>query len=326
MIDAPTCAVCHEKPSPDGYACTGCCRAARGRLRGIQELTPDARAVARGEVRRGTGGAHGKPGSRTPGNDAAMETLDGVQNVMTTLARDIAETRGLDVPDAGAGDPIVVAAAWLDSQVEWLRHATDGTDLWAPGSFAEIRDCLAKLRGLVNGPSERKYLGPCGAVRKCEGLTADDWPEADCGHHLPHEAHDGEPCRADVYAIVGAETGRCRTCGTEVKTRDRQAWLDGQVRDRAFGAKWISEAYGVPVKTIESWTVERPEQRNHEGKLIRSATPIRLWAHAHDRDGHPLYLVAHVLDLAAAAAARRAEQQARRARRKEQADTEGDAA
>lgn len=38
-------------------------------------------------------------------------------------------------------------------------------------------------------------------------------------------------------------------------------------------------------------------------------------AYAHDRDGHPLYLIGDVLDLVATDAARRAEEQAKRARR-----------
>lgn len=27
---------------------------------------------------------------------------------------------------------------------------------------------------------------------RCDGLDADDWPEADCGDHTPHPPHDRE--------------------------------------------------------------------------------------------------------------------------------------
>jgi hypothetical protein len=38
--------------------------------------------------------AGGKPGSRPPLNDGATDVVHEVQNMITTLARDIAETRG----------------------------------------------------------------------------------------------------------------------------------------------------------------------------------------------------------------------------------------
>jgi len=61
----------------------------------IERLTPDARLVAAGQVRRGHGGTGGKPGSRSPANDDALDVMDAIQSALTTLARDIAETRGL---------------------------------------------------------------------------------------------------------------------------------------------------------------------------------------------------------------------------------------
>ena len=97
-------------------------------------------------------------------------------------------------------------------------------------------------------------------------------------------------------------------------TGEREAWLDGEVRGHAFRAAHIAEAYGIPVKTIRSWATDRPETRNHEGKLVRSASPARLRPHAHDRDGSPLFLVGDVLELAATDAARREERRSRRAR------------
>lgn len=92
------CAVCEKRPTPDGYACQGCASKAASHLAAIIELAPDARLVAAGLVRRGRGGAGGKPGSRPPLNDGATDVLDEVQSTLTTLARDIAETRGIEIP------------------------------------------------------------------------------------------------------------------------------------------------------------------------------------------------------------------------------------
>jgi hypothetical protein len=191
-------------------------------------------------------------------------------------------------------DPIVVAARFLQSQITWLSHAADGTQPWAPGAFREISDCAGRMRALVNGPSERKYLGPCGAELATEvepGITRIDL------------------CDGDVYGIRGASRARCRVCGAEVASEDRAAWLDAEVRSRAFRAAEIADAYGVNVNTIRTW---------HTRGLLT--------AHGEDRDGRPLFNVGDVLDMFRDLAVRRAEGQAKRARRLEQATVEGDAA
>jgi hypothetical protein len=109
-------------------------------------------------------------------------------------------------------------------------------------------------------------------------------------------------CTGDVYAPRGGNIGRCRSCGAEAATEDREAWLDAQVRSQAFRAYEIADAYRIPVNTIRSWA--------HRGRLL---------PHDHDAEDRPRYLVGDVLDLATADAVRRAEQQARRSRRKDSA-------
>jgi hypothetical protein len=196
-------------------------------------------------------------------------------------------------------DPLIAAARFLQSQLEWLRHAVaDNGEPYAVRAFAEIDWCAGRLRSLVNGPPERRYLGPCGAVQPCAGLEPDDWPEGDCGNHAAHASHDRNPCEGDIYAPRGGSTGRCRTCGATVSAADREAWLDGEVRAHAFRAAQIGEAYGVNVNTIRSWALR--------GQLTE---------HGRDRDNKPLYNVGDVLDLAAADAARRETERAKRERR-----------
>jgi hypothetical protein len=97
-VTAELCAVCAKRPTPDGYVCSYCADRAAGHLAVIIELAPDARLVAAGLVRRGRGGGSGKPGSRPPLNDGATDVLDAVTNALTTMAREIAETRGIQIP------------------------------------------------------------------------------------------------------------------------------------------------------------------------------------------------------------------------------------
>lgn len=96
------CSGCLPRVADDGLVCATCERRAEEHLRNIVRLTPDARLVAAGLVRRGTGGGSGKPGSQSPGNDGAMDAMDAVQSALTTLARDIAETRGITIPNGVA--------------------------------------------------------------------------------------------------------------------------------------------------------------------------------------------------------------------------------
>lgn len=99
-MTAIECAI-DGRPTEDGWICGGCTARTGRQLAEIITLLPDARLVAAGQVRNGTGGAGGKPGSRPPLNVDALDALDGVQNRLTTTARDIAETRGMAIGGDG---------------------------------------------------------------------------------------------------------------------------------------------------------------------------------------------------------------------------------
>jgi hypothetical protein len=200
-------------------------------------------------------------------------------------------------------DPIAKLAGWLAGHVEWIRHRQEADEF-----LSAVDACLRVVRGLARGPSEQKYLGPCGAPYLCDGIAVGDQgqPWAECGEPVSHPAHELRHCDGDVYAYRGAKVGRCRTCGAEVATSEREAWLDAEVRAHAFRDREIADAYNV--KTIRTWVTR--------GHLV---------PHGHDADGRPLLNVGDVLDLAAADAARRETDRAKRARRRD-TKTDEDAA
>lgn len=312
---AEDCTGCLPRLATEGLCCDTHVRWAAESLAEIITLAPDARAVAAGLVRHGSGGG-GKPGSRSPGNDDAMDALDAVSNALTTMARDIAETRGLHFVSTAfdghrVADPLVEASSWLTGQLDWLRHATlPNGQPCAAGVFAEIRDCASRMRAVVEGPADRRYLGPCGAPQQVEVTTFAELARGE------QSFVDGLPCEGDVYARDGAPAGRCRTCGATVDTGERRAWLDAEVRSRAFTAKDIADAYGLNVKTIRSWATERQARWDHSGTLVQPHRAAKLLEHGRDRDGRSLFMVGDVLDLAAADAARREERRVERERRK----------
>jgi hypothetical protein len=203
-------------------------------------------------------------------------------------------------------DPLIAAAQFLVTQLDWLRHARDEMGQpYAASVFAEIRDCASRMRAVVEGPADRRYLGPCGAPYLCDGIAVGDQgqPWAECGVPDSHPAHELSTCEGDVYARDGAPAGHCRTCGAEVDTGERRAWLDAEVRSHTFRAIHIAQAYRISVDTIRSWA--------HRGLLV---------PHGHDADERPLFNVGDVLDLAAADAARREQARARRAAARQTAE------
>jgi len=256
-----TCPCCGA-PVTDAYACHHCAKRAAGHLATIVELTPDARDVAHGLTRRGDGGAGGKPGSRPPGDIEAMGRLSAVQNTLSTLARDIAEVRGLPVPDAGRADVIVVAARWLGGQTEWLRHALDQGEPFAARAFDEIDTCSRRIYGMANGPVPGRYAGPCSQVDA-----------------------DGKVCGEDVTARPGAAIGTCKACGSEYDVDEQQKWMRSEIEGylaRAVEIAGVLLRLGFPVgySTIAAYAAK--------GQLI---------AHGSDEKGRPLFRIGDVIDL-----------------------------
>jgi hypothetical protein len=213
-------------------------------------------------------------------------------------------------------DRIVTLARWLDGQLEWMRHRAEVDEF-----LGDVERCARVVRGLARGPAEQKYLGPCGAPTPTvsrldgEGLVM-----------------DGPPCEGDVYGPRGGSRGSCRSCGAEVAQSEREAWLDGEVRSRAFRIAHIADAYAVKDNTISQWhargkltaywvtsaglTVEwtvPPIDPDLEGdELAARQREIELELKAR---GPKVFYVGDVLDLAAADAIRRHEAATKRKRR-----------
>jgi hypothetical protein len=309
-VSASTCLRC-GRPTPDGVVCVAETAKASAQLAEIRDMLPAARDIATGQARHGSGGGSGKPGSRLPFDLGATARLDAIQNELTTWARHIAGERGSQFASTafegrGAPDPLAEACSWLGGQMEWLRHRDEVDEF-----LTDVDAAARVMRGLVRGPSEQRYLGPCGAPYWCDGLAPSRAAEPQCGAEIVHVGHQMDACHGDVYGRAGGDKGTCRTCGAHVDQGERRVWLDDVRRDWLFTAKDIADAYQLNVKTIRSW--------HNRGQLA---------AHGHDPDGAALHKIGEVLDLAAADAARREGDRATRARRSaaRAATSEGEAA
>lgn len=286
------------------YACVACgISKPSEQLHAIADMTPAARAESQGLASHSGGGGTGKPGSRLPFDLGATARLDAVQGELATLARQIGEQRGQAVPltlprrgpvcpacghescaairERELVDVIVAAALWLPAHLEWLRHRQEVDE-----ALATIEACARIVAGIARGPAPQRYLGPCGAERDAFADIETDL-----------RAGWTRTCDGDIYAREGASVGRCRTCGAEVSTDARRAWLDAEARSHAYTAAEIAAAYPIKANTIRQWL--------SRGLLVQHG----------ELDGRPLLLLGDVLDLAAGDAARRETARAERARR-----------
>lgn len=273
------CVVC-GRPTPDGYACVAETERACQQLTEIAELVPAARDVMYRQT--STSGSHSPPGPRDLLDYGAGARLDAVQTALTGWARIVADERGAAVWVAVNGDIIGQAANWLAGQLVWLRHKEFVDDV-----LREVGDCAHTMRGIVATPAGRVYLGPCGADRLRASIVGDQWES------------ELVVCDGDVYGRPGAATGRCRACGTDYEQEPLREKLDDMVRQRAYRASDLKDAYGLNPATVRKWA---------ERELITAC----------DRDdqGRPLYRLGDVLDVAASETARREAARSKRERRK----------
>lgn len=122
-----------------------------------------------------------RPG-KIPPDLAAADAYDDIANTITTWARHICETRGVELParrpllgplcDQGYDCPhpscagvrfrkppaaVGEAALWLATQAEWLRHRPEAAE-----AFDELTDACSRLARLVDRPGAGEQLvGMC---------------------------------------------------------------------------------------------------------------------------------------------------------------------
>jgi hypothetical protein len=284
----PTCLRCGSELA-DGYVCVRCTDRVRIALLGddrrddrpgLVDTAPAARDIAHGLTSAVGGGGSGKPGSRMPLHLSVTAKLDAVQGSVTTWARHVAEERSGAWWVADELDPIVVAAHYLAASLEWLRHRPECAE-----AFTDLEAAARVVRGIVRGPAEMRYLGPCGAALVGDEITRWRYDEETRGQSAIPEQYRPvvETCDGDVYGRNGAAKGSCRTCGAEVDQGERRLWLDETVldhlADEPIPARDIAFALRLNVNTIRTWA-HTVYGRN--GTVIRAAKLKTYWR----RDQH----------------------------------------
>jgi hypothetical protein len=174
----------------------------------------------------------------------AADQLWVVGNTVTTWARHLASSRGVELP-AWVADART-ASRWLLSNLDAIRHDE---------AAAQIHDEITSLpveneRWIVGRPSRDQFYGVCDApdVRsefsrpsdapvgpRCYGLTS-------CGHESCDAIRTAErepvivtrasTCGADLYGQPDAERVRCQACGRTYATKDRRDEMRTAIPDQ----------------------------------------------------------------------------------------------
>lgn len=317
MISRPTCDLC-DRPLPDqAYVCERCTDREAESLRIIASLAGEVEAAVAKLVGHGLavggGGGHGHP---LPVDLVAAEKAATVGNTVSTWARHVSLTRGVEVPRtrpslegpscrtntcrhlscAEIRSPrrevgVALAARFLLGQLGWLRHRQEAAE-----ALGDLHQAALQLQRVLGGRPPRWYAGQC-------------WEPRD----------DGERCAAELYASPGASTVRCPECDTMHDAKDRREWLLREAEDQLLHAELMARA--LTGLGVEDLTPARVRGMARHGRLATKGT---------DAAGRPLYRVGDVRDVVAEQARAEAERAAKRddkARRKaERAEGKGAAA
>lgn len=179
----------------------------------------------------------------------------------------------------------------LAGMLRRLRRTAWATHPAADELLDELTWTHRQVLDVIETAAPRRYLGPCGAAR-----IGDDGVET--------------TCPGDVVAI-GSRDPRCRDCRAVHDAAERIDWLasiaDGLLVNAADAAAALT-AWRVPVKAqaIYDWA--------RRGRLL---------PHGHDRNGHPVYVLAEVRALAVEANARTAQRQTGSNRRADRSHSPG---
>lgn len=273
-----TCALdnCDREIDDTAFICRGCTTRLTQLLNAVPGITGDLNDVIRRQVRYTNGARVRTTTERVlPYNPAGSESRQVMVGTLIYWATQVSEIRGRTLPERWGHNPPTLGP-WLAHHTGWLRAQSAG-----PEAFDELTNAITQARRTTDRPPERRYAGPCTApIPMVSQVTGDPL------------GYDRE-CGTDLYAREHGDTVTCPECGADYPLTERRAWLLEQAADQLLPARELSRAVdglGVPINrnTLDSW--------RRRGRLT---------SHGHTPDGHDLYRVGDVVQLARAAAERR---------------------
>jgi hypothetical protein len=282
------CVIC-GRTAGTAYVCQHCANIGT-KLYELADLWPELETTI-AHLNVTPGGGTGDDPNPAPADHGASTNANTIANTITTIARDIAETRGItllmdgrtgigplcvtgwgcrhqscqDIRKKRRAQQIPALCRWLATQTTWIRHQSDAAE-----TIRDVEDAHALTVRTVDRAAPKVYYGPC------------------------NNAIDDQPCGTHLYAAQGRSTIRCPRCDATHDADARKTWLLGQAQDHHAHAELIGRALaalGLPSTPASIRGLAR------HGHITSTGM-----------DGHkPLYRLGDVLTAMAAIEKRRAE-------------------
>lgn len=220
------CVACSR--TTDMFLCWDCTKTLKSRLDSVSWLAPEVDLTLARQSRATD------PGDRVGGNREqplpfhipAGETAWVLHNTLSTWARDLCESRGIDYIPLGYLPPLPrgfvgpfrpgererhIQPDFMDSTAgiaAWLSHhaIAIASSESAGECFSEISDAVAACHRVIDRSPGRMYIGPCG------------------------DGRGDARCEADLYVTVGREEVGCPACGAIHDVEARRDQLQQAVR------------------------------------------------------------------------------------------------
>lgn len=218
------CAACSR--ATELFLCWDCAKTLKSRLDSVNWLAPELDLTLARQTRATVQADRvgGSQEQRLPFHQPASESGWVLHNTLSTWARDLCETRGIDYIPLGYLPPLPpgfvgplrpgtrhVPADFIDSTAgiaAWLAHhiMAIASSESAGECFDEISAAVAGAQRVIDRPAGRLYVGPCG------------------------EVFNGVRCTADLYVSLSRPESTCPVCGATHSVKSRRDELQRQVR------------------------------------------------------------------------------------------------
>jgi LSD1 subclass zinc finger protein len=290
MSTTPVCPTCGKPIHNNAYICSGCEWTLIKALRHIADLHSELDITLTRQARIGSTNTASSPeplGDWLPDEEpgvtvqplmfhaGASEVAHAVNNTITTWARLILEERRMElppIPEPPIG-PVCNPTECKHESCTVIRwHVRDSEITHAAKFIAEY------VWWLRRRPEAEQAFDDLTAIdKKLERII-------DRAEPLMY-AGPCNVCRRDLYARQGAAQVECRLCNMTFDMDGRRSWLLECAEDRLERAALIARAltdWGSPISAdrIRVWAMRR-----------------RLFPHATDGMGRPLYRIGDVLEL-----------------------------
>lgn len=205
------------------FLCWDCTKTLKSRLDAVIWLAPELDLTLSRQAHTTSPGDRigGTPEQPLPFHAGASEIVWVLHNTLSTWARDLCETRGIDYMPLGYLSSAFVGPlrqgerripnGFVESTAgiaAWLSHyvtSISGTES-AGECFDEISAAVAAAHRVIDRPPGRMYIGPCGEVLNVV------------------------ECDADIYITLGQYEAVCPVCGATHEVEQRRERLQAQVR------------------------------------------------------------------------------------------------